>query len=80
MSMFMLGFEISGNSKNPCIVLFVESWTLDTPFKFWVGCIGVAVLGFAIEGMEHLMTKYLSEMKLVFQFVNYVQMIQLFHA
>jgi len=51
MGMLMLGFDVEGKKENPCIVLFVEAWTLDSRDKFVAGCLGVALLGFAIEAM-----------------------------
>jgi hypothetical protein len=51
MSMLMFGFGVSGDKRSPCIILFVGQWTLDTPFKFAVGCLGVAALGFLIEAL-----------------------------
>ena len=51
MDMLMLGFDVSGKKENPCIVLFVEEWTLDTPAKFWIACFGVMCLGFSIEAL-----------------------------
>ena len=51
MDMLMLGFDVSGKKENPCIILFVEEWTLDTPAKFWLACFGVACLGFSIEAL-----------------------------
>ena len=51
MDMLMLGFDVSGKKENPCIVLFVEEWTLDTPVKFWFACLGVMCLGFSIEAL-----------------------------
>ena len=54
MDMLMLGFDVSGKKENPCIILFVEEWTLDTPVKFWFGCFGVMCLGFSIEALISL--------------------------
>lgn len=51
MDMLMLGFDTSGKKRNPCIILFIESWTLDSRTKFFFGCIGVMVLGFCIEAL-----------------------------
>ena len=51
MDMLMSGFDSSGKPSNPCIILFIESWTLDSPVKFGIGCIGVMVLGFSIEAL-----------------------------
>ena len=48
MDMLMTGFETTKGLK-PCIILFFKEWTLDDPFKFAIGCIGVGVLGFSIE-------------------------------
>jgi len=49
--MLMTGFDVAGKQLNPCIVLFFQSWTLDTPGKFAAGCVGVAAMGFAIEAL-----------------------------
>ncbi len=51
MDMLMFGFDVSGNKQNPCIVLFVEAWTLNTRAKFAAGCVGVMLLGFVIEAL-----------------------------
>ena len=51
MDMLMFGFETSGKKENPCIILFIEPWTLDSRVKFATACVGVMVLGFAIEGL-----------------------------
>ncbi len=51
MDMLMFGFDISGNKKNPCIVLFVDAWTLNTRAKFVAGCVGVMLLGIVIEAL-----------------------------
>ena len=51
MDMLMSGFEVSGNKKNPCIILFVEEWTLDCRWKFALACVGVLMLGFLIEAL-----------------------------
>ena len=48
--MLMQGFE-STKGRNPCVILFFKVWTLNTPFKFVIACIGVAVLGFSIEAL-----------------------------
>jgi len=49
--MYMQGFQTSGNSKDVCVILLFSSWTLDTRTKFVFGCIGVVILGIAIEAM-----------------------------
>jgi hypothetical protein len=51
MDMLMLGFDVSGKRENPCIVLFIEAWTLDSQIKFWTACFGVMALGFGIEAL-----------------------------
>ena len=48
MDMLMEGFETT-KGHNPCIILFFKAWTLNTPWKFAVACIGVMCLGFSIE-------------------------------
>ena len=50
MDMLMQGFE-STKGRNPCVILFFKAWTLNTPFKFVIACIGVAGLGFSIEAL-----------------------------
>ena len=48
--MYMSGFEAAGTDRrNPCVILFISSWTLDTRLKFVVACFGVAFMGFLIE-------------------------------
>lgn len=49
--MYMQGFQTSGNSKDVCVILLFSAWTLDTRTKFVFGCIGVVILGIAIEAM-----------------------------
>ena len=49
--MYMQGFEVSGDEKNQCIMLFFEVFTLDTALKFGFGCVFVFFLGFAIEAL-----------------------------
>lgn len=59
MGMLMFGFDFSGNKNNPCIVLFFEAWTLDTPLKFVLALIGVAGMGFCIEALMAMRRKIL---------------------
>jgi len=48
--MYMSGFEAAGTDhRNPCVILFVSAWTLDSRGKFVVACFGVALMGFVIE-------------------------------
>ena len=48
--MYMSGFEAAGvDKRNPCVILFISSWTLDSRPKFIIACFGVAVMGFLIE-------------------------------
>jgi len=49
--MYMQGFTASGDSKDACVILLFKSWVLDTRTKFAFGCIGVILLGIAIEGL-----------------------------
>jgi len=49
--MYMQGFTASGNDKDACVILLFKSWVLDTRTKFGFGCVGVIILGIAIEGM-----------------------------
>jgi len=49
--MYMKGFTTSGNGKDACVILLFKSWVLDTRIKFGFGCVGVILLGIAIEGM-----------------------------
>lgn len=48
-SMVMSGFESVTDSEANCIILFFRSWLLNTPLKFFFGCIGVLLLGMMIE-------------------------------
>ena len=48
-SMVMSGFESVTDSEANCIILFFRSWLLNTPIKFFFGCIGVLLLGMMIE-------------------------------
>jgi len=48
--MYMQGFSLASR-KNICVILLFESWVLDTKTKFIIGCIGVVILGIAIEGL-----------------------------
>ena len=50
MDMLMEGFETT-KGNNMCIILFFKAWTLNTPWKFAVACIGVMCLGFSIEAL-----------------------------
>ena len=43
--------QASGDSKDACVILLFKSWVLDTRTKFAFGCIGVILLGIAIEGL-----------------------------
>jgi len=49
--MFMQGFTASGNPREACVILLFSSWTLDTRAKFAAGCLGVILLGIAIEAL-----------------------------
>jgi len=49
--MYMQGFSISSNGKGICVILLFNSWILDTKTKFILGCVGVVILGVAIEGL-----------------------------
>eukprot|EP00090_Calanus_glacialis_P033852 TRINITY_DN5638_c0_g1_i1.p1 TRINITY_DN5638_c0_g1~~TRINITY_DN5638_c0_g1_i1.p1 ORF type:complete len:545 (-),score=136.05 TRINITY_DN5638_c0_g1_i1:1228-2862(-) len=49
--MYMQGFTASGNAKDACVILLFKSWVLDTRAKFGFGCVGVILLGIAIEGL-----------------------------
>eukprot|EP00929_Paragymnodinium_shiwhaense_P112094 TRINITY_DN80352_c0_g1_i1.p1 TRINITY_DN80352_c0_g1~~TRINITY_DN80352_c0_g1_i1.p1 ORF type:complete len:641 (-),score=132.60 TRINITY_DN80352_c0_g1_i1:405-2327(-) len=44
-SMYMGGFTSLAAPNKACIVLFFNSWVLDTPFKFVIGCFGVGIMG-----------------------------------
>lgn len=48
-SMVMSGFESVTDSDSNCIILFFRPWLLDSPIKFFFGCLGVFLLGMAIE-------------------------------
>ena len=48
--MYMSGFEAAGvDKRNPCVILFISAWTLDSKLKFVFACFGVAFMGFLIE-------------------------------
>jgi len=49
--MFMQGFALGSNGKNPCVILLFHSWILDSRAKFIIGCFGVVFLGIGIEGL-----------------------------
>lgn len=49
--MYMKGFTSSGKSAESCVILLFTSWVLDTRTKFAIGCVGVILLGIAIEAM-----------------------------
>jgi len=50
MDMLMSGFEAAGvDNSNPCIILFIKAWTLDSRLKFSFACIGVMLLGILVE-------------------------------
>jgi len=49
--MYMKGFTTSGNGKDACVILLFKSWVLDTKAKFGIACVGVILLGIAIEGL-----------------------------
>ena len=50
MDMLMGGFATT-KGADTCVILFFHAWTLDTPAKFALACIGVFILGFTIEIM-----------------------------
>lgn len=50
--MIMQGFAtygISGSKTKPCVILFFQSWVLNTRWKFWLGTLGVFMLGGLVE-------------------------------
>jgi len=49
--MYMQGFTTSGKAKDACVILLFNSWVLNSREKFGIGCVGVILLGIAIEGM-----------------------------
>ena len=49
--MLMGGFGVAGDEDNPCVILFFDAWTLDEPWKFALGCVGVALIGVAAEAL-----------------------------
>jgi len=49
--MYMKGFTVSGNGKDACVILLFKTWVLDTRTKFAFACVGVILLGIAIEGL-----------------------------
>ena len=61
-SMYMEGFRSMAydayQSHTPCILLFFNSWVLDQPWKFALGCLGVFALGASLEGLIKLRRKW----------------------
>ena len=50
--MIMQGFVaygITGSKTKPCVILFFQSWVLNTRWKFWLGTLGVFTLGALVE-------------------------------
>eukprot|EP00931_Biecheleriopsis_adriatica_P068364 TRINITY_DN4232_c0_g1_i1.p1 TRINITY_DN4232_c0_g1~~TRINITY_DN4232_c0_g1_i1.p1 ORF type:complete len:548 (+),score=100.54 TRINITY_DN4232_c0_g1_i1:225-1646(+) len=55
--MVMTGFVtygLRGDSTTPCVVLFFQGWVLSTPFKFWLGTLGVFIFSIMLEGVATL--------------------------
>jgi copper chaperone CopZ len=53
MVMYMGGFKWTSMERNAaCLGLFFGSWKLDTPWKFALACVGVFVLGVAMEAVS----------------------------
>ena len=48
-SMYMTGFQTSGNKKKPCVILLFEPWVLDSKGKIAGACIGTILFGMFIE-------------------------------
>jgi hypothetical protein len=69
MDMLMGGFETAGGSTNTsmktCVILFFKGWKLDSAGKFSAACIGVFVLGVAIEALIWLRRKIVSRKRLM---------------
>lgn len=56
-AMYMSGFRFalsSGDGSMPCLNLFFETWTLDSPAKFVFGALFVFVLAAMTEGLSAL--------------------------
>mmetsp|Transcript_60905 Transcript_60905/g.163401 ORF Transcript_60905/g.163401 Transcript_60905/m.163401 type:complete len:212 (+) Transcript_60905:186-821(+) len=49
--MYMKGFTTAAEKDRACIILFFHPWTLDSPWKFAAGCIGVALMGFLTQAL-----------------------------
>lgn len=54
MVMYMDGFSWSLKGGESCINLYFGSWTLDTRGKFFLGMVGVVLLGFFTEFVSRL--------------------------
>ena len=52
--MLMQGFEFAGKETSLCVILFFDGWTLNSAVKFGFGCVGVFLLGVAVEGLVFL--------------------------
>ncbi len=50
---------------NPCVILFLDGWALDTGLKFALGCLGCAALGLFLEQSDWL-RRYLDKRHAIF--------------
>jgi len=69
MDMLMGGFETAGGStqenRKTCVILFFQSWKLNSAGKFAAACLGVFVLGLGIEVLIWLRRKIISRKRLM---------------
>jgi copper transporter 1 len=78
MIMYMDGFRFSLQGGQPCLNLYLESWTLDTRSKFLVAMACVALLGIATEYISKLRSRLCS--KRPSRFRNYRLTIAVLHG
>jgi hypothetical protein len=50
-SMYMAGFQQTGNPATSCVVFLFKGWILDSPGKFAGACIGTLLLAVFLEGL-----------------------------
>jgi len=78
MIMYMDGFRFSLKGGQPCLNLYLESWTLDTRSKFLLAMACVALLGIATEYISKLRSRLCSKRPLRFR--NYRLAIAVLHG